>query len=86
MWSQLSELTVGGATLAPAISMSFHRVPQRLLGDSISGMDLSLHRKVTTPRGTTRSARQLRQATVSESPKQIRFPTFIRSSSSTSSP
>ncbi|KAK1892437.1 Testis anion transporter 1 [Dissostichus eleginoides] len=59
--------------------MSFHRVPQWLLGDSISGMDLSLHRKVTTPRGTTRSARQLRQAAVSESPKQIRFPTFIRS-------
>lgn len=79
MWSQLTELSVGGATPALAISMSFHGAPQWLLGDSVAGMDLSLHRKMTTPRGTTRSARQLREPAASESPESIHSPAFISS-------
>lgn len=44
---------------ALAISMSFHGAPQWLLGDSITGMGLSLLHKMTTPCGTTRSVRHL---------------------------
>lgn len=50
MRSQLSELSVGGRTEL-AITMSFHGVPQWLLGDSIVDADLSLHQKMTTPYG-----------------------------------
>lgn len=41
----------GGGRTELAISMSFHGVPQWLLGDSIVDADLSLHQKMTTPYG-----------------------------------
>lgn len=39
----------GGATPALAISMSFHGAPQWMLGDSVAGADLSLHRRNDNP-------------------------------------
>lgn len=48
------------ATAASAISMSFHGVPQWLLGDSVVDMDLSFHRKLMTPRSMARSTSQFR--------------------------
>lgn len=48
----------GGVKPTLAISMSFHGVPQWLLGDFMEGMDLSLHWEVTTPCGKAGSARR----------------------------
>lgn len=39
----------GGATPALAISMSFHGAPQWMLGDSVAGTGLSLHRRNDNP-------------------------------------
>lgn len=48
------------ATAASAISMSFHGVPQWLLGDSIEDMGLPFHRKLTTPHSPTCPTSQFR--------------------------
>lgn len=56
-WSGASSVSWqwGCATPALAISMSFHGVPQWLLGDFIIALDLSLHQKMTTPCGMMHS-------------------------------